>query len=226
MAARLVRNLAMLTAAAAAYVKIVRPWQLRWGATDEEVQRMMPGDEVVQQPLSASTRAVTIAARPDEIWPWLLQIGTGRAGWYSYDWIERLMGLDVASARRVIPEYQELHVGDVIPLAPELGITVEALEPQKLLLLAGRGPTQQATLAFQLSPLDEAHTRLVVRVRYGWALTPQGAMWAVVTDPGSYVMMRKMLLGIKERAEGLARQHAEQPNGPTVDAAAAPVGTR
>lgn len=226
MAARLVRNLAILTAAAAAYVEIVRPWQMRWGATDEEVQRVMPGDDVVKQPLSASTRAVTIAARPEEIWPWLLQIGTGRAGWYSYDWIERLMGLNVASAGRIIPELQELHVGDVIPLAPELGITVEALEPEKVLLLAGRGPTQEATLAFQLTPLDEEHTRLVVRVRYGWALTPQGALWAAVTDPGSFVMMRKMLLGIKDRAEGLAREHAEQPHRRTADAGAMPVGAR
>jgi hypothetical protein len=216
--------LGILTAAAVAYVKIVRPWQLRWGATDEEVQCSIPGDDVVKQPLSASTRAITIAARPEEIWPWLVQIGTGRAGWYSYDWIERLMGLHVTNASRVIPEYQELHVGDLIPLAPELGITVEALEPQKLLLLVGRGPTQEATLAFHLSPVDEAHTRLVVRVRYGWALTPQGALWAVITDPGSFVMMRKMQLGIKERAERLAREHAEHPYRPTVDAGAVPAG--
>lgn len=78
-------------------------------------------------------------------------------------------------------------------------------------------------MAFQLIPLDEVRTRLVVRVRYGWALTAQGALWAAVTDPGSFVMMRKMLLGIKERAEGLALQHAEQPYGRAVEAGSVPV---
>ncbi len=92
----------------ALYLLLIRPWKIRWGATDEEVTRAMPGDDEVKHPLMVGTRAVTIQARPDDIWPWLVQIGTGRAGWYSYDWIENLMGLEIRGARRIIPEFSIL----------------------------------------------------------------------------------------------------------------------
>jgi hypothetical protein len=68
------------------YLRFIRPWQLRWGATDEEVARAMPGDDVVQRATFNATRGVTIQARPEQIWPWLVQMGFNRAGYYSYDW--------------------------------------------------------------------------------------------------------------------------------------------
>ena len=86
------------------YLRFIRPWQLRWGATDEEVARAMPGDDVVKHPTFNATRAVTIQARPEQIWPWLVQIGvTPRAGWYSYDWLDNL---GIPSAERIVPEWQ------------------------------------------------------------------------------------------------------------------------
>src|SRR2546422_155339 len=95
------------------YFRVLRPMQLRWGATDDEVQRALPGDDNVPQPTFNATRAVTVDAQPEEIWPWLIQIGAGRAGWYSYDLLDNL---GHPSAERIIPEFQQLAVGDLIPI--------------------------------------------------------------------------------------------------------------
>lgn len=123
-------------ATVAAYQWIIKPWHLRWGATEAEAQGQFPGDDVVKNPTQLSTRAVTIDALPEEIWPWLVQMGQGRGGAYSYDWIENLMGLDIHSANRIIPELQTLEVGDTIPLEPGgTGLLVERMEPNKYLLL-------------------------------------------------------------------------------------------
>jgi hypothetical protein len=97
------------------YIRFIRPWQLRWGATDEEVARAMPGDDVVKQPTFNATRAVTIQARPEEIWPWLVQIGITRAGWYSYDWLDNL---GKPSAQRILPQFQHVAVDDLVPISP------------------------------------------------------------------------------------------------------------
>jgi hypothetical protein len=98
------------------YLRFIRPWQLRWGATDEEVARAMPSDDVVKSPTFNATRGVTVQARPEEIWPWLVQIGVTRAGWYSYDLFDNL---GKPSAERIIPELQHVAVGDVIPMSPD-----------------------------------------------------------------------------------------------------------
>jgi hypothetical protein len=98
------------------YLRFIRPWQLRWGATDEEVGRAMVGDDVVKSPTFNATRAVTIQARPEEIWPWLVQIGVTRAGWYSYNWMDNL---GRPSADRIVPELQHVAVGDLIPMSPD-----------------------------------------------------------------------------------------------------------
>ena len=99
-----------------AYLRVVRPRQLRWGATDEEVARALPGDELVAAPTFDATRAITIEARPEDIWPWLVQVGVSRAGWYSYDHLDNL---GRPSARRIIPELQGLKPGDVLPMSPD-----------------------------------------------------------------------------------------------------------
>ncbi len=201
----------MTAAATGAYLLFVGPWQRRWGATDEEVQRAMPGDEEVERPSMNATRAVTINARPEDIWPWIVQIGTGRAGWYSYDWIENLMGLDVSSTERVIPEFQDLEVGDTIPLAPGLEIPVKVLKPNETLLLAGHDPVVgDASWVFGLYPIDDQHTRAVTRTRNRWPMTPGGILSLLFTEPGSFLMVRKMLLGIKQRAEQANRRASSQ----------------
>ena len=112
---------------AAVYVRAIRPWYLRWGATDEEVTMAMPGDDLVPN-TDPATRAIGIAAQPEDVWPWLVQLGFGKAGWYSYDWIDND---GHPSAEEVIPEYQTLRVGDQILTMPEMGFTVTAVDPDR-----------------------------------------------------------------------------------------------
>ena len=176
----------------ALYLLALRPWHIRWGATDEEVSRAMPGDEVIPNPTLFTTRAITIRARPEEIWPWLLQMGYGRAGWYSYD---RIDNAGRPSARRIVPGLQvPLHPGDRIPASPHGAFSVLAVEPERSLTL---GP--QAVWTFALYPQPDGTTRFVQRLRmkYSWRLAPL----AVIIDVGDFVMMRKMLLNVKERVE-------------------------
>jgi len=180
------------------YLRFIRPWQLRWGATDEEVARAMPGDDVVQHPTFDATRAVTVKARPEEIWPWLAQIGITRAGWYSYDLIDNL---GRPSARRIIPELQHVAVGDVIPMSPDgkQGLRVKAFEPnQWMLWWHDKG---DSTWCWGLSPLDSSHTRLITRVRIQYRWTSPSILFNLPLDVMDIVMMRKCMLGIKQRAE-------------------------
>src|SRR5712691_1205040 len=119
MAIKFARKLITVSGAAlGAYVFFVRPWQRRWGTTDEEVQRTLPGDELIAHPDVKLTRAVTVRAKPADIWPWLMQIGQGRGGYYSYDWLENLAGLKMKSTVGINPAWQQLKVGDIIPAEP------------------------------------------------------------------------------------------------------------
>jgi hypothetical protein len=185
----------------AVYVRCLRPWQLRWGATDEEVARPMPGDDIVQHPHFNATRAVTIHARPEHIWPWLLQMGIGRAGWYSYDIVDNL---GRPSARCILPEWQNVKVGDLVPMSPvgEMGLYVRAFEPNRWLLWDDKGQGK-TTWVWGLYPIDDQSTRLIsrVRLRYDW-LSPS-ILFNLLLDMGDIVMMRKCMLGIKERSEAL-----------------------
>ena len=194
--------LALVAAAASAYLAWLRPRQLRWGATDAEVGRPMPGDELVARPHFDATRAITVHAGPEHIWPWLLQMGIGRAGWYSYDLIDNL---GRPSARHILPEYQEPKAGALVPMSPvgEFGVYVRAFVPCQWLLWDDKGQGK-TTWVWGLYPVDENTTRLVARVRmhYDW-LSPV-ILFDLLLDVGDIVMMRKCLLGIKERAEALA----------------------
>jgi hypothetical protein len=188
------------------YLRFIRPWQLRWGATDEEVARAMPGDDVVKQATFNATRGVTIQARPEEIWPWVVQMGCKRAGWYSYDWIDNL---GRPSAQRIIPELQQVAVGDLIPISPDgtFGLRVKEFEPHRWMLWwDDKGNT---SWYWRLSPLDAHATRLITRIRmhYHW-LSPTILIF-LLEDVGDIVMMRKCLLGIKQRAERVSRQAPE-----------------
>ncbi len=192
-------------AALGVYLRFIRPWHLRWGAKNEELQRPMPGDDEIQKPLYATTRAVTINAEPADIWPWLVQMGYQRGGLYSYDWLDRLFGiLDRPSADRIIPEFQYLQAGDVIPLGAGPSWPVKALEPNQSLLILLRNPQNPefgVTWVWALDPLDERHTRLVSRVRCRLPLTLGGVFMLLLLEPAGFIMERKMLLGIKQRAE-------------------------
>lgn len=198
----------LVAAGAFTYLRVVRPWHLRWGATDEELARAWPGDAEVPQPTLAATRAVTIQARPEEVWPWLVQIGKGRAGFYSYMWIENLMGLGIKNVDHILPEFQNLKAGDQIP---DLG-PVTAVVPNHFLLLAGHERWGDLSWLLAVEPHGDAQTRLISRSRYHlrWgtllrSLPLQLLPFFLLFEPGEFVMLRKMLLGIERRAESANR---------------------
>ena len=197
--------LATAAAAAAAglvYGRILRPWHLHWGATPEEAAGPVAGDDLMPHPGVVATRAIEIAAPPSAIWPWLVQMGPGRGGAYTYDWIERRVGIDIHNTDRIVPELQNLKVGDEIPM-PGYAMRVERLEPEQAMVL--RSSNQAWVWSFELRPAD-GHTRLISRNRFDTALLPLRDKLAYpVIEPGSWVMERKMLRTIKQRAEQLAR---------------------
>jgi hypothetical protein len=196
-------------AALAAYHLVIRPWHLRLGSTDAEVARAMPGDEAVLAPQVVTTRAVTIRASPAQIWPWLAQLGYQRGGLYSYDRLDRLFGiLDRPSAAQVLPQFQRLAVGDVIPMGSGPSWPVTVLEPEQALVV--EPVAGQVSWCFGLYPVDAQATRLVSRVRVGLGWGPLLRLLAPAVDLPWLVMERKMLVGIKLRAESLA---ASRPTG-------------
>ena len=179
----------------------VQPWQHRWGATDEEVHRAMPGDDLIPGAAS-TTRAIAIAAPPEQVWPWLVQIGYGRAGWYSYDWIDND---GRPSADRILPELQQLGVGDRILMLPEMGPPVLESQPNRYFVAGDQeGPTW--CLALYPTP---GGCRLVSRCRAAWHMTLANAFWILISDPGPFIMERRMLKGIKARAERAAHARTE-----------------
>ncbi len=198
---------AALAVAAAAYPVLFRQQCLTWGATAGEVGREMPGDDLLPAPDLISTRAISIAAPPHVIWPWLAQMGLGRGGAYSYDWINNLIGFQMHSASEILPEAQDLRAGDVLPhgfRGPRL--RVQILEPGRALVL--RADDGNWVWAFALYPAGTV-TRLVSRNRLSFPDASAFTRTVILLgmEPGSLVMERKMLIGIKERAE----RHAEPP---------------
>lgn len=195
-------------AAAAGYGLLVRPWHLRWGATKEESTRPMPLDDVIQHPNYVTTRAITIKARPDQIWPWLVQMGElPRAGFYSYAWIERAMGMSVINSDRILPELQQLNVGDILDKTGN--VVVRAIDPPHSIVLGPPEgiPDGDATWAIVLEPISDTETRLISRVRAHFGHTFRAAVLYALVDPGQFLMERRWFLGIKERAERGAIEH-------------------
>jgi hypothetical protein len=166
---------------------------------------VMTGDVAITEPTYTATLAVTVAARPEHIWPWLLQMGYRRGGLYSYDWLDRLFGyLDGPSATRILPEFQRLAVGDEIPIGRGSGFPVAAIEPRRALVLGGTGDGFQWVWQFGLYALDNRRTRLVSRNSVRVATTVGSWLFMRVIEPAAFLMTRRMLLGLKRRAETLA----------------------
>jgi hypothetical protein len=200
-ASSLITSMTIAAAAAA-----LRRRQLRWGATEAEITEPRPGDEVLPDPDLTATRAITIHAGVDDVWPWIVQLGQGRGGFYSYDSLENLVGCDIHSALQINPDWQRLDVGDAVRLAPEFALTVAVAKPPRTLVLQG-GTLPGTTVApydftwsFDLSPVSATTTRLVVRERYAYT-----RWWArLLVEPltvVSFLMSQRMLRGIRDRAE-------------------------
>ena len=194
-----------------AAVAVMRRRQLRWGATDAESTEPLPGDELVPDPDLMATRAITIHANVENVWPWIVQLGQGRGGFYSYDGLENLVGCDIHSALQINPDWQRLDVGDAVQLAPELALNVGVVKPPRTLVLQG-GVLPGTTVApydftwtFDLSPVSATTTRLVVRERYAYT-----RWWArFMVEPltvVSFLMSHRMLRGIRDRAEQAGRE--------------------
>jgi hypothetical protein len=183
------------------YLAFLRHWCLTWGARDDEVSRKLPGDELLPGADLVTTRAVTIDAPPEAIWPWLVQMGSGRGGAYTYDWIENLLGLDMHSADTILPQYQDIKAGEEFPLGPGRAVMrVEVLDPPRAFVI--RLADHNWTWIFALVPEGDS-TRLISRNRIATAaMAPASRLgYTLFMEPGSLVMERKMLLGIKQRAE-------------------------
>jgi hypothetical protein len=182
---------------------LTRSWYCSWGATESEVSMSLPGDEFVLNPVLESTRAITIQAPAAEIWPWLVQLGQGRGGLYSYERLENLVGCEMVNADRIILEYQDLKVGDKVRIVPEGRdpyFVVNAFELGRAIILGGDDPP--TTWAFVLDPIDDKATRLLVRWRQDYEPTLGNIIgWRGFTDPITFVMERKLLQGIKARVE-------------------------
>jgi hypothetical protein len=185
---------------------VARMRYLRWGATGDEVNLTLPGDELLPRADVTSTRAITIHVAAHEVWPWLAQLGQGRGGFYSYDWLENLVGADIHNADAIAPQWQHLDVGDQVMLARNVPLTVALVEPGRALVLRGGVPMGAVaapydfTWAFVVREAPGGSTRLVVRERYGYT-----RWWAaLIVEPAEVVsslMSPQMMRGIKQRAE-------------------------
>jgi hypothetical protein len=206
---------------------VPRPRSHRWGTTNAKVQRPLPGDDLVPDVKVGFTQAIPIDVPPEEVWPWVVQIGYQRGGWYAYDWIYKLMGAadfydGDRSADRVIPELQDLKVGEAIKISQQAPFDVVALEPSRVLVLLARvdldtGQYFEQTdtvparflnnsWAYTLEGVDRNTTRLVVRWRGDYSPGLANALGlGIPTDAGALIMQPKMLKGIKARAEAVGR---------------------
>jgi hypothetical protein len=206
-----------VTALAVSYHRIWRDRMATWGATAAETTADMPGDELSPSSDLVTTRAVVISAPPSCVWPWLAQMGSGRAGHYSYDWIENLLGLDMHSAEVILPQFQNIVPGDEFPIGGRHGVMrVELVEPEQNLALEfceGRWISSftllpQPGAAAQSGPTQSGSTRLVNRNRVSLPHLSPALRWicTLLLEPCGFFIERKMLLGIKKRAERLASE--------------------
>jgi hypothetical protein len=191
---------------------LLRGWHRHWGASQAEVRQGMPGDDLFRRAQYRCTRAITVAAPPEEVWPWLVQVGSLRAGWYADDLLD---DLGHPSAREIIPALQNLEVGGWLPMAPtpspRTTFVVDSFETPRWMLWR----TTSSSWAWRLVPLPDGRTRLITRLHtvYDWR-RPGTALTVLLMEFGDFPMMRRMLHGIRERAEAEHRRHHPAPVRP------------
>jgi len=198
---RILAVLGLIAVVLAAYFLWARPYQLRWGATNEEVWRPMPGDELDTNPAFLATRAITIDGTPEKIWPWLIQMGYTRAGYYGYDLLENVGSpRGMQSATTILPEFQGFEVGDAVPISPTSGMIFHAIEPNQYLIWSGE--TGGGCFTWALYPIDASQTRLVNRIRWSHHWGQPGLLALdLFTEFTDHLAIRKILQGVKGRVE-------------------------
>ena len=210
--------IAAVVLAYVAAIHVLRPWYNVWGTSEAERQLVLPGDAITREPAHQYTRAMTVQAPAAAIWPWVVQLGQDRAGIYSYDWLERAFGLGVHNVGRIVPEWQHLAVGDLVRTAPPNWLG-GLLGPNVGFRVARLAPSQALTLTssfidwnFVLQPVDSATTRLLIRTRVHRGTGVHYYLKSVVAylalEPAHWIMERKMMLTLKERAESTVRGSA------------------
>ncbi|MGD9960112.1 hypothetical protein [Nocardioides sp.] len=192
-----VAPIGVLAATALAYLRWIRPWQLTWGATAAEAVRALPGDDLVPRPSFAATRAISIQAPPERVWPWLVQVGMNRAGWYSYDLIDNL---GRPSAVTILPQFQDLAVGDTVPMSPSGRVSFPVLAMSAPYSMVW-GTADDLTWTWQLDREPDGSTRLLSRMRCRYRWTSPMILVHLGLEFGDIVMMRRMLLNLRGRAE-------------------------
>jgi hypothetical protein len=206
MSKRVLVGAAAVIAIKVALLLMFRRWYLRWRATDAEVDATLPGDDLLPAAELVATRAIAVDAPAHEVWPWLAQLGQGRGGLYSYDFLENAVArCDIHSVDRIVPEWQQIAAGDQVRIHPKVPLDVAIAEPDRALVLRGGAPDGEPpspydfTWAFVLNPEPDGTTRLVMRERYSY-----NDRWApLMVEPiatVSFVMSQKMLRGIRDRA--------------------------
>jgi hypothetical protein len=217
---------AVLAATGTGLWATLRPRIMSWGASPDEAVRALPGDDLVDNPLYVTTRATTVNAPPAAVWPWLVQLGQNRGGFYTYDFLENLMRLDIHSADTIHPEWQSLRAGeDYVTLDPDghLKMTIALLEPERAFVVRSGAPGEppqapgdffKGELAwswgFYIETRGARGTRLIIRCRAAWADTlPAKLARPVLLEPVHFIMEERMLRGIRERAERTTGSKAE-----------------
>jgi len=193
--------IAITAAALVLYLVFVRPWQLRWGSTETDIMRPMPGDDIVENPSFNATRAVTVNAPPEHIYPWIVQMGVTRAGWYSYDLLDNL---GRRSAETILAEHQNIQAGDIIPMSPDgkQGMFVRDFKHNEWILWwDNKG---NSSWAWGIYPEGDSRSRLVTRVRVKYEWFSPAIVFNLIIEFFDIVMMRKCMLGIRNRAEKAA----------------------
>ena len=212
---RLLVALSLPAALFAIYLSAIRPFALRWGSTVEEGTRAMSGDSLVPSPSFFATRAITIEGRPEDIWPWLVQMGYDRAGFYGYDLIENVGSkTGIHSLESIAPTLEHPKTGDVLPISAIASLVFGSIQPDRNLIWRSAADPPDESLTWALYPVDENHTRLISRIRLRYHWTDRRLVLDLFTEFADHIAVPKILLGIKDRVEGrpaqsLARESAE-----------------
>jgi hypothetical protein len=217
MKSRRATGLVAVSGIMAFYFMFGRRWQLNWGANVSEQHSSLPGDELIDRADLIATRAINIRCSADHVWPWIAQIGQGRGGMYSYDVLENLVGCDIHSADRIVPAWQDIALGHAVRLAPEVSLTVAAIEQGRALVVSGgvpvgnTAPPYDFTWSFVIQDAPDGSVRLLLRERYAYKRA-----WArFLVEPieaVSFLMSQKMLRGIRDRAESCSKEGDEHPS--------------